>query len=242
MANTKRKWPMFQAAADFFFLLNKSYPRPAALDLVGNRYGLDALERMLLSRGLFSQKEALGRIAKREAGRGWQRELLAVDGHNVQITIESFIAGMPLLKANDGALRDLAGQSHRFRLTELSNMALDMIFRFFAEFAPREVLFLFDEPMSHSGELAAIYRDRLIRAGIPGRALTAPVPEREFPYDRCVAASSDRAVLDASSRWIDLACLIIDRFGTPQLTADFSGIIAPGSAQRRLFEDGGLFW
>ena len=197
---------------------------------------------MLLSRGLFSQQEALERLRKRETGPGWQHELLVVDGHNVQITIESFLEGRPLLKGNDGALRDLAGQSHRFRLTEISNMALDMIFRFFTEFPPREVLFLFDAPMSRSGELAAIYSDRLIRAGISGRALAVPVPEREFPYGVCVAASSDRAVLDASFRWLDLACRIIENFATPQITADFSGIVAPGSAERRLFEDGGPFW
>ena len=168
-------------------------------------------------------------------------KLLVVDGHNVQITLESFIEGRPLLKANDGALRDLAGQSYRYRMTETSNVALDMVFRFFEEFPPGEVLFLFDEPMSRSGELAAIYRDRLIRAGIAGGAQAAPVPEREFPYDRCVAASSDRAVLDSSSRWIDLACRIIDYFGAPRITADFSGIILTNSADRRLFEDNGAF-
>ena len=66
--SAKRKWLLFQAAADFFFLLNKSYPRTAALDLVGNRYALDALERMMLSRGLFSQQEALGRLQKKGNG------------------------------------------------------------------------------------------------------------------------------------------------------------------------------
>jgi len=59
--SSKRKWLLYQAAADFFFLLNKSYPRTAALDLTGNRYHLDAMERMMLRRGLFSRQEALGR-------------------------------------------------------------------------------------------------------------------------------------------------------------------------------------
>ena len=155
-----------------------------------------------------------------------------MDGHNVQITVESYIEGRPLLKANDGALRDLAGLSSRYRMTETSNMAMDMVFRFFEQFPPGEVLFLFDEPMSRSGELAAIYRDRLIRAGISGGARAMPVPEREFPYDTCVAASSDRAVMDSSSRWMDLACLIIEYFGAPRITADFSGIILADSAQK----------
>jgi hypothetical protein len=239
---SKRKWLLFQAAVDLFFLLNKSYPRTAALELAGNRYDLNALERMLLSRGLFSQQEALARRRKREMGNGWQKEPLVVDGHNVQITIESYIAGRPLLKANDGALRDLAGQSYRFRPTELSNMARDMVFGFFERFSPREVLFLFDEPMSRSGELAATYRDRLTRAGLSGTARVAPVPEREFPHDGCVAASSDRAVIDSSSRWMDLACRIIEYHGAPQITADFSEIITSASVQNRPLEGNGQFW
>jgi hypothetical protein len=238
----KRKWLLYQAAADFYFLLNKSYPRMSTLDLVGNRYDLNAQERWLLSRGLFSQREALARLKKREKGAAWQQDLLVVDGHNVQITVESFFEGRPLLKANDGALRDVAGLSSRYRMTETTNMALDMVFRFFDEFPPGEALFLFDEPMSRSGELASIYRDRLARAGISGAARAVPVPEREFPYDRCVAASSDRAIIDSSSRWIDLACRIIEYFGAPQITADFSGVIFGKSAQMRLFEGGGPFF
>lgn len=213
----------------------------ASLDLVGNRYGLDALERGLLSRGLFSQPEALARLKKREKGSAWQQDLLVVDGHNVQITVESFLEGRSLLKANDGAMRDLAGLSYRYRMTETSNMAIDMVFRLFDEFPPKEVLLLFDEPMSRSGELASIYRERLVRARISGGARAVPVPEREFPYDRCVVASSDRAVIDSSTRWMDLACRIIEYFGTPQITADFSGIILDQSVQNRLFEMVDLF-
>jgi hypothetical protein len=240
--SSKRKWLLYQAAADFFFLLNKSYPRAAALDLAGNRHDLDAFERMLLSRGLFGQQEALGRLKKREKASAWQRELLVVDGHNIQITVESYIEGRPLLKANDGALRDLAGLSSRYRMTETSNMAVDMVFRFFEIFPPDKVLFLFDEPMSRSGELAAIYRERLVKARISGEAKAVPVPEREFPYDRCVAASSDRAVIDSATRWMDLACRAIEYFCSPRITADFSGIILADSAARTLFEDGGPFW
>ncbi|MGC8491021.1 MAG: DUF434 domain-containing protein [Syntrophobacteraceae bacterium] len=218
------------AAADFFFLLNRGYPRTASLELAGNRHGLDASERMLLSRGVFSQQEALTRRAKRRLPPGWRRELLAVDGHNVQITVESRLYGKPLLKANDGALRDIAGLSSRYRMTETSAMAMDMVVAFLKMFPPKEVLFLFDAPMSRSGEFAALYRKRLAEAGIRGEAKTNPVPEREFPYHRCIAASSDRAVLDSAHRWTDLACLVIDYFGPPEPAADFSGLLLARSA------------
>ncbi|MFZ2446120.1 MAG: DUF434 domain-containing protein [Syntrophobacteraceae bacterium] len=237
-----RKWNLFHAAADFFFFLNRSYPRAAALELVGNRYNLPQIERNLLDRGVFGHREALSRRGKREMGSRWREELLVVDGHNVQITIESHIEGRLLLKANDGAMRDLAGQSAKFRLSETSALAIDMIFRFLSEFPPREVLFLFDAPMSRSGETASMYRERIREARLSGDARAVDVPEREFPVARCVAASSDRAVLDASPRWIDLACRVIEHLGSPEITADFSQLIYSRSAERHLFSDGGPFW
>ena len=240
--NPKRNLRLRLAAADFFFLLNRAYPRTSSLELAGNRHDLDASERMLLSRGLFSQKEALARRAKRTLAAAWRRELLAVDGHNVQITIESHIEGKPLLKANDGALRDISGLSSRYRMSETSDMAMDMIFAFLKLFPPREILFLFDEPMTRSGELAAIYRRRLARAGIAGDARTSPVPEREFPYDGCIAASSDRAVIDSARSWTDMACLVIDYFGSPEITTDFSGFILARAAKTCMLMGDGELW
>jgi len=237
-----RKWILFHAAADFLFLQNRSYPRSAALELVGNRYAMPLFERQLLLRGVFSRQKALARLVKKAKGSAWRESLLVVDGHNVQITIESHIQGRVLLKANDGAMRDLAGLSSRFRVTEASVFALDMIFRFLREFRPREVLFLFDAPMSHSGELAAMYRERLKGAGFHGDARAVPVPEREFPYADCVVASSDHAVLDAGSTWIDLAARIIEQSVLPEIAADFSQILFARSAAKHVFEDGGPFW
>jgi hypothetical protein len=175
-------------------------------------------------------------------GSAWQEELLVVDGHNVQITIESYISGRLLLKANDGAMRDLAGQSAKFRLSETSAVATDMIFRFLLDFPPVEVLFLFDAPMSRSGELAAIYRERIRKANLSGDARAVAVPEREFIGKECIAASSDQAILDSATKWMDLACRVIENFGTPEITVDFSLVLSSRAAEKSLFSDSGPFW
>jgi hypothetical protein len=215
-----------QAAPDFYLLQNRGYPRTSALEWVGNRYQLTQVERQLLLRGVFSQKTALHRQARRCRGEDWLGRLLVVDGHNVQITVESAILGRILLKGNDGALRDLAGQSARYRLTEASEVAQDWIFGFLSEFRPREVLFLFDAPMSHSGLLAEQYRKRLRKNGLRGESRAVPVPESEIPADGCVAASSDQAVIDGSSVWLDLAAASIDRSAAPRVLADFTCLLS----------------
>jgi hypothetical protein len=214
-----------EAAQDFFYLQNRGYPRSSALEWVGNRYRLDHMERQLLHRGVFSQRDALRRLARRSRGITWPEECLAVDGHNVQITVESAILARPVLKANDGVIRDLAGQSSKFRLTEASQLALDLIFRFLAAFRPARALVLFDAPISQSGLLAHYYQQRMDALGLRGTARAVPVPEREFPYGEGIVASSDQAVLERASRWIDLASLVLSFSESLHLTEDFSSLI-----------------
>lgn len=225
-ALTSRRLPTIaQASRDFFFFQNRGYPRTSALEWVGNRYELLQIERELLRRGVFSQEAALCRRARRSGGESWIEHPLVVDGHNVQITVESAILGRPLVKANDGALRDLAGQSARFRLTEVSEVAQDWIFGFLGEFRPREILFLFDAPMSHSGLLAEQYRKRLRKNGLRGTSRAVSVPESEIPTHGWIAASSDQAVIERSMGWLDLARAAIARSSTLQVFADFGCLI-----------------
>jgi hypothetical protein len=232
--NIVRKWLIYQAAVDFFLLQNRRYPRRAALEWVGNRYQLEHLERQILHRGIFSQPPVLRRRSKRCMGSDWQQEKLVVDGHNVQITVESAILQRPLLLANDGALRDVAGQSAGFRFSWASMQAVLAILRLMAEFRPREVLFLFDAPMSHSGLLAQHYRQQLKALGIVGDARTVPVPEREFSYADAVVASSDHAVLDVALHWLDLARWVIDYAGLGKPLVDFTRFALAAQGERNL--------
>lgn len=214
-----------EAALDFYHFQNRGYPRASARDWVGNRYALAQIERELLNRGVFAQKVALSRKASRRGGADWLGACVAVDGHNVQITVESGLLGRPLIKANDGALRDLAGLSARFRMTEVTAMAVDVIVRFFELHRPLGVLFFFDAPMSRSGELAAVYRDRLRAMGLAGEARAVPVPEREMASSGCIRASSDGAVLDGAPAWLDLAACCLEVFKPVEPLMDFSPLI-----------------
>ena len=229
-----RKSLLYRAAEDFFWLQNRRYPRKTCLELVGNRYQLHALERQFLQRGVFSQCQILSRRAKRCLGADWQSENLVVDGHNVQITVESGILGRLLLLANDGVVRDLAGQSARFKFSEVGELALQAILQCLSEFRPREVLFLFDAPMHHSGLLASRYRRQIKALELCGEARTAPVPEREFPYAESVIASSDQAVLDAATRWLDLARRVLEQSGLACPVMDFSALMPAASHCRDL--------
>jgi hypothetical protein len=198
-----------KAAEDFRYLLNRAYPRKASLELVGNRYGLTFDERHLLHRGVFSDADSVTRHKKTISPKAIRNQDLAIDGHNVLITIEAGLSGRPFILADDGFVRDISGLSGSFKKTEMTEKTIRLIVTFLKKWKPRHTLFLFDAPISKSGVLAQELRASLKKEGIPGDALAVKVPEEILIGFQGVVATSDTAIIDRSERVIDLAADII---------------------------------
>jgi len=198
-----------KAAEDFRYLLNKGYPRKAALELVGNRYGLTSDDRHLLHRGVFSNSDSKSRQKKIISIKGVQNQDLAIDGHNVLITIEAGLSGRTLILGDDGLLRDISGLSGSFRKTETTEKAIQFIIHAIKKIKPCHTLFLFDAPISMSGKLAQDVRNHLKRENLPGDAMAVKVPEKILIGFQGVIATSDTAIIDQSKKGLDLAGYIL---------------------------------
>ena len=200
-----------KAAEDFRYLLNRGYPRKAALEMVGNRYQLASDQRHLLHRGVFSDRDAGLRQKKKIPLEKIRGKDLVIDGYNVLITIEAALSGRPLVLGNDGFIRDISGVSGNFRKTEKTETALQLVSNLLKRIKPRQTLFLFDSPISMSGELAQEVRERLKRENLPGDAMAVRVPEKILIGFPGMIATSDTAVIDQSKRVVDLAGDIMRR-------------------------------
>ncbi len=206
------------AAVDFKWLLSRGYPRQGSLTLVGNRYDLDAEVRELLHRGVFAPAEAEARRAKLLAPQQLKGRALAVDGHNVIITVESALLGRPLIRADDGVVRDIARLSARFRPSSTTDQALDLIVATLRDMGVARADFWLDQRMSRSGELAAAIREKFSAAGLAGDARAVPVPERELAGHDWPVATSDSALMDQVGAVFDLAGHIVaEKVGTDGL-------------------------
>ena len=197
------------ASADFLYLLDRGYPRSASLQLVGNRYNLNRLHREVLHRGVFAREEAHKRRKRLLSPEELADRTLLVDGHNVIITTESGFAGRLLILANDGLIRDVAGISHRYKISSQTHDAIASILQFLQSYHPRETFFFLDAPISQSGELAAALRSALKVWNLPGDAQALKVPESRLIGAEGVIASSDSAVLDEVQQALDLAAAVI---------------------------------
>ncbi len=197
------------ATQDFRFLLNRGYPRKAALELVGNRYGLTFDERHLLHRGVFSDSDSQSRREKRVSTRDIREKDFVVDGHNVLITIEAGLSGRPLVLGDDDFIRDISGLSGSFKRTGTTEKAIQFIIKAITRIKPRQTLFLFDAPISKSGELAEQVRSYLGEENLDGDAVAMRVPERILIGSPGVVATSDTAIIDRSREVFDLAGYIL---------------------------------
>jgi len=198
-----------KAAQDFRYLLNRGYPRKVTLELVGNRYGLTFDERHLLHRGVFSSAASQMRKNKRISIKEIRDKDLAIDGHNVLITIEAALFGRALVLADDGFIRDISGLSGSFTKSKITETATQLLLTVLKKWKPRKTLFLFDAPISMSGKLAEEIRDRLNQANLPGDAMAVKVPEKILIGFPGMVATSDTAIIDRSKRVLDLAGYII---------------------------------
>ena len=212
------------AAADFLYLLDRGYPRSASLQLVGNRYNLNALHREVLHRGVFAREEAKQRRKRLVGPEKLVDRKLLVDGHNVIITTESMLAGRPLIAANDGLIRDVAGISHRYRISSLTHEAIDHIFRLLHNHPPRITLLFLDAPIRQSGELAAILRSALKSWNLSGDAQALKVPEKQLIGGKGIVASSDSAILDGVKQAFDLAAAVIKSLPERVNLIDFTSL------------------
>jgi hypothetical protein len=196
---------LLRAAGELRYLLGRGYPRLGALTFVGNHHQLDKASREVLGRGVFEQAAAKRRRerlipASQVAGRP-----LSIDGHNVIITLESAALGLPLVEADDGLIRDIAGRHGSYQPGPTTETALAMLFEALARLRPSRVLFLLDAPLSKSGDLAQRVSAGLSQIGLEHEARAIPVPEAELVPFGGPVATSDSVLIDAVAEPFDLA-------------------------------------
>lgn len=199
---------LVDAIRDLRYLLNRGYPRDSAVVFVANHFRLKLGERHLLARCVFSKAEVKSHRARAVSGARVRGKKLGVDGYNVLITTESILAGKPAVRCDDGFIRDLRAIFGKYRKSSTTPRALARIIKSIAEVRPSKVVIMFDGQVSRSGELAAVVRQRLKRAGLKGDAQTATEVDLKVRGFE-VAASSDRAIIERARAVWDIPAEIM---------------------------------
>ena len=193
-------------AEDYLWLLDRGYPDGPSLKLIGDRYRLGRSKRNILRRGISPSSEAGARRVL--LTRDVRERSLAVDGHNVLLTIANYLAGRPVFLANDGLLRDDGALHGRVHNSDVMNHSVDLLRDALTASRAASVCIVLDRPVSHSGELAGAIRVAL-GPGFAGRLAVRLEDSADGALRRAdaeVISSADSAVIDAAGKPIyDLA-------------------------------------
>ena len=197
----------FRAVCDYRYLLERDYSQKAMLKLVGDRYQLASFERVMLYRGLAKNEDVILR-RKKTMHRFPSHAEVFVDGFNVCRTVGSYLNGNPVFVGLDGFLRDVS-ELHRKKLKwEILEKSVELTLDYLKGKEVSFVRFYFDTPISHSGKMCEMVRQKMKAAGLAGEAFT------DFSPDHKLAEQAQGIVCTADSNIIDCTRTVV--FDLPQ--------------------------
>lgn len=195
------------AASDYRWLLDRGYPTPGSLKLVGDRFRLSREERQMLFRGVDAYDAAEARRRRLVDAPAVDGMRLGVDAHNVLLTIANYLRGVPVFEANDGLLRDIGSVHGNVHNDEIISRAIELTGSFLITLVPSSVDLCFDAPVSHSRDHARRLTEVLGAAGVSVQLYLVPSADAAL-RDRSpdVLATSDSVLINAvASPVFDLA-------------------------------------
>jgi hypothetical protein len=189
-----------RAVEELSWLLGRGYADTAAVEVVGNRHQLTLRQRKVVARASCGDEV----LARRAALRRPLSAPLAVDGFNQLIGLERALAGGPVFRGRDGALRDLAAVHGTWRPQPTTDPALDLL----AARLPGAATWFLDRPVSNAGRLAENLRARAAANGLTWTVHVVDGADGALLASGLPLATGDGGLLQRAP-WVDLlgACL-----------------------------------
>lgn len=205
--------PLRQAVADLSWLYTHGYAETSSLKLVGDRHRLVLRQRQAVARCACSDQARADREARRLPVGNLRDKVVAIDGFNLIITLETALNGGVLIKGRDGCVRDLASLHGNYRVLDETAEVLAMIHRGLERLRPAAVQWWLDQPVSNSGQIKGLLESVAEGFGFPTEVSLVPDPDRVLSEPgenpEIVAATSDSAILNQCGVWVNLASYLL---------------------------------
>jgi hypothetical protein len=203
-----------EAVNDLSWLFGRGYASQSATEIVGNRYTLDARQRLAVARCAAADEAVTRRKQHQQPPAALRGEELWIDGYNILTSVEAALSGGVILEARDGCFRDMASMHGSYRKVEETIPAIDLLGNLLAEWGVVACHWLLDQPVSNSGRLKTMLREVAEQHDWNWQIDLVPNPDAVLFVCSNIVASSDSQIVDRASRWFNLARESIER-GVP---------------------------
>ncbi|QDT40160.1 hypothetical protein Pan241w_02160 [Gimesia alba] len=214
---------LLRATGDLNWLLTRGYASASALKLVGDRYALNARQRLAVARCACGEEDATRRQQHQVQTQDLAQQELWIDGYNVLTSLEAALSGGVILHAHDGCFRDMASMHGSYRKVAETIPAIQILGTLMAEWNVAVCRWLLDQPVSNSGRLKTMLREISEERGWNWEIDLVPDPDPVLIGSDQIVASADSQILNQAERWFNLARVAIDARVPDAWIVDLSG-------------------
>ncbi|QDT18464.1 DUF434 domain-containing protein [Gimesia chilikensis] len=212
-----------RATSDLNWLLTRGYASVSALKLVGDRYALNARQRLAVGRCACSEEDANRRQMYQVETPDLAGAELWIDGYNVLTSLEAALSGGVILLAHDGCFRDMASMHGSYRKVAETIPAIEILGELLAEWNVSSCRWLLDQPVSNSGRLKTMLRELSEERGWNWEIDLVPDPDPVLSAADQIVASADSQILNQAGRWFNLARTAVEERVPEAWVVDLSG-------------------
>ncbi len=199
------------ATKDMHYLLTRGFAEKSSVQLVGNRYKLNARQQRALQGMSASEQQIVLRCNRALPPDQLKNEIIAIDGFNLLIILESALSGGYLFKGLDGYYRDLSGVHGTYKRVQKTEEALLLIGNTLKELNIDYAHWYFDAPVSNSGRLKTLLREIGEKYNFHWQIHLVNNPDKVLAQSEYILVSSDAWVLDRAQKNFNLAAYLIEQ-------------------------------
>ena len=211
---------LYQATYHLSWLLSHGYAIDSSLKLVGDRFRFHQEIRKALKRASCSAFAFQKRRENQVDVDALRNQTVWIDGFNLLITIERALRGDPVLKCQDGVIRDIAGIHGTYRKGNHTQNACSLIMSMLELYQVNTVRWLFDRPISNSGKMAHFIRQTYQGGPLHCEVDVVQNPDLDLIHapDDFIILSGDGWILENCTHWYNLT---LDLFQPNSLCKEF---------------------
>lgn len=187
-----------EAVADMHYFLSRGYGEKATLALVGNRYRLNSRQQQAVRGMSASQNQIEIRKSKEVKSNDLEGKEIIIDGFNVLILLESILSNAYVFQGLDGFIRDLSSVYGTYKKVKQTPQAIEIIADCFIKEKIAKAYWLFDKPVSNSGQLKQLIEQTALEKGYNWEVELVNNPDKIIAESDLIAVTSDAWILDNS--------------------------------------------
>ncbi len=202
-----------EGTADLSWLLSRGYGANAALQLVGNRYRLNARQQTALGRMAAADAEVAERKEREISVTAVRGQEVAIDGFNLLILLENLLSGAYVFHCRDGTYRDISSVHGSYKHVAATRGAIIRVGEELQQLGAAAVHWYLDRPVSNSGRLLTLLYEIATERGFSWQVTLVDDPDKVLAVSPAVVVSSDGWILERAERWFNLGAHLVGLIG-----------------------------